>query len=133
MSVQFVNQVPTRFGVNANGRTYGAITDTQGQPDLVWMSGTDNTGQSIVGYGRSADLDAFSPDHPGQPTSPAEAVRLQSERDQKYSNGWDFPLYESDGRHKSEPSTSASTRPGNKQEGDRPANSREHPGVCRGV
>ena len=42
-------------------------------------------------------------------------------------------LYESDGRHKSEPSTSASTRPGNKQEGDRPANSREHPGVCRGV
>jgi hypothetical protein len=97
VSIQFVNQVPTRFGVNANGETYGAINDTEGQPDLVWMSGTDNTGQSIVGYGRSADLDAFSPDHPGQPTNPAEAVRLQAERDQKYPNGWDFPLYESDG------------------------------------
>ncbi|MCC6497018.1 MAG: hypothetical protein IT193_12270 [Propionibacteriaceae bacterium] len=97
VSVQFVNQVPTRFGVNANGETFGAINDIQGQPDLVWMSGTDNTGQNIVGYGRSADLDAFSPDHPGQPTNPAEAVRLQAERDQKYPNGWDFPLYESDG------------------------------------
>jgi len=97
VSVQFVNQVPTRFGVNANGETYGAISDTQGQPDLVWMSGTDNTGQDIAGYGRSADLDAFSPDHPGQPTSPAEAVRLQAERDQKYPNGWDVPLYKSDG------------------------------------
>lgn len=97
VSVQFVNQVPTMFGVNANGETYGAISDTQGRPDLVWMSGTDNAGRSIVGYGRSADLDAFSPDHPGQPTSPAEAVRWQAERDQKYPHGWDFPLYESDG------------------------------------
>lgn len=97
VSVQFVNQVPTRFGVNANGETYGAMSDTQGQPDLVWVIGRDSNGQDVNGYGRSVDLDAFSPDHPGQPTSPTEAVRLQAERDQKYPNGWDVPVYMSDG------------------------------------
>lgn len=97
VSVQFMNQVPTRFGVNANGQTYGAENETQGTPDLVWTSGTTDTGQETSGYARSADLDAFSPDHPGQPTSPAEAVRLQAERDQKWPNGWDVPLYQSDG------------------------------------
>lgn len=97
VSVQFLNQVPTRLGVNAKGQTYGAMNAPQGQPDLVWISGTDANGQDIIGYGRSVDLAAFSPDHPAQPTSPAEAVRLQAERDQKYPHGWDIPLYESDG------------------------------------
>ena len=97
VSVQFVNQVPTRFGVNAKGETYGAISDTQGQPDLVAVTGRDSNGQDVNGYGRSVDLDAFSPDHPDQPTSPTEAVRLQAERDQKYPNGWDVPVYMSDG------------------------------------
>lgn len=98
VSVQFLNQVPTRLGVNANGQTYGAMEAPEGQPDLVWMTGTDSNGQDVNGYGRSVDLDAFSPDHPGQPTSPDEAVRLQAERDQKYPNGWDVPLYKSDGQ-----------------------------------
>ncbi len=98
VSVQFLNQVPTRLGVNANGQTYGAMEAPEGQPDLVAMTGTDSNGQDVNGYGRSVDLDAFSPDHPGQPSSPDEAVRLQAERDQKYPNGWDVPLYKSDGQ-----------------------------------
>jgi len=97
VSVQFLNQVPTRLGVNANGQTYGAMEAPEGQPDLVWMTGRDSNGQDVNGYGRSIDLDAFSPDHPDQPTSPAEAVRLQAERDQNYPHGWDAPLYKSDG------------------------------------
>jgi len=31
------------------------------------------------------------------PSSPAEAARWQRERDEKYPNGWDIPVYESDG------------------------------------
>jgi len=74
------------------------VEDAQvAKPDLVWTAGKDSTGQDVSGYGLRTDLDAFSPDHPAQPTSPAEAVRLQEERDRKYPNGWDVPLYESDG------------------------------------
>lgn len=97
VSVQFINRVPTRLGVNARGQTYGVLDAPEGHPDLVWTAGRDSNGQDVSGYCLRADLDAFSPDHPGQPTSPAEAVRLQEERDRKYPNGWDIPLYESDG------------------------------------
>lgn len=100
VSVQYLNLVPTRFGVNANGETYGAGGADQGEPDLVAVHGVDPNGVDLLGYARATDLDAFSPDHPGQPANPAEAVRLQKERDKKYPNGWDFPLYESDGTTK---------------------------------
>jgi hypothetical protein len=97
VSVQFLNQVPTRFGVNARGQTYGVAEAPQGEPDLVWVSGVDANGNGVLGYALSSDLHAFAPDHPAEPTSPAEAVRLQAERDQKYPDGWDVPVYESDG------------------------------------
>lgn len=97
VTVQFLTQVPTRFGVNANGQTYGVPSTPQGAPDLVATAGTGANGEDVLGYAFRSELDAFSPDHPAMPTSPAEAVRLQAERDAKYPDGWDVPLYESDG------------------------------------
>lgn len=37
------------------------------------------------------------PDHPDLPSNPEEALRWQAERTAKYPNGWDIPVYESDG------------------------------------
>ncbi|MFT4109279.1 hypothetical protein, partial [Propionicimonas sp.] len=96
-SIQFLAQVQTRLGVNANGQTYGMSGAAQGEPDLVAVSGVDSSGRDIDGYSRRVDLDAFSPDHPGQPTSPAEAVELQRQRDRNYPHGWDVPVFTSDG------------------------------------
>lgn len=93
VTLQYVNYVPTRLAVNANGETYGVEGGPDGVPDLIAV--TTTTGQE--GYARATDLNAFSPDHPGQPSTPDEAVTWQAERDQKYPNGWDIPVYNSDG------------------------------------
>ncbi|MDO9591513.1 MAG: hypothetical protein Q7J04_10255 [Microcella sp.] len=95
--VQYVNYVPTALGRNASGETYGAAWEGL-EPDLVAVMGVAPDGSSILGYARATDLNAFGPDWPGQPTSPEEALEWQRERDERYPDGWEVPVYSPDGR-----------------------------------
>ena len=70
---------------------------TEGMPDLVYVGGMTVDGRAIDGYAKASDLFAFSPDHPRNPANPDEALRWQAEREVKYPNGWDIPVYEKDG------------------------------------
>ena len=96
-SARFLGKQPTVYGTNANGETYGVAGEGAEQPDLIAASGVDPNGQRVDGYARKVDLDAFSPDHPTLPSNPEEALAWQLERDQKYPDGWDIPIYSSDG------------------------------------
>lgn len=95
--VQYVNYVPTALGRNPSGETYG-VAGIGLEPDLVAVDGIAPDGSSFVGYARATDLDAFGPDWPGQPSSPEQALEWQRERDQRYPDGWEIPVYSSDGR-----------------------------------
>lgn len=96
ISYQFVNYVPTAFGVNENGEIFGAnLGETT--PDLVAVVGHDEDGDLVDGYARATDLYAFGPDWPGQPSNPDEALAWQKDRDARYPDGWDVPIWESDG------------------------------------
>ncbi len=95
--VQYVNYVPTALGRNASGETYGAAWEGL-EPDLVAVMGVAPDGSSILGYARATDLNAFGPDWPGQPTSPEEALEWQREREERYPDGWEIPVYAPDGR-----------------------------------
>lgn len=97
VTLQYVNYVPTLFGVNARGETYGDAISDRGQPDLILVEVTSADGTQIQGYVRTSELNASSPEHAGQPSNPDEALKWQAERDEKYPNGWDIPVYESDG------------------------------------
>lgn len=97
LAVQYVNYVPTALGRNASGETYGS-GGTGLEPDLVAVDGIAPDGSSFVGYARATDLDAFGPDWPGEPSSPEQALEWQRERDQRYPDGWEIPVYSSDGR-----------------------------------
>lgn len=93
VTLQYLQEVPTLLGINSHGHTYG--TESQGfAPDLVPAGGTAFDGTQIIGYARAADLAMFSPDHPGQPASPEQALKWQEERDRAYPDGWDMPLYD---------------------------------------
>lgn len=95
--VQYVNYVPTELGRNAAGETYGAASEGL-TPDLVAVSGLAPDGSSVIGYARATQLNAFGPDWPGQPSSPEQALEWQRERDERYPDGWEIPVYASDGR-----------------------------------
>ena len=95
--VQYVNYVPTELGRNAAGETYGAAWEGL-TPDLVAVSGLAPDGSSVIGYARATQLTAFGPDWPGQPSSPKQALEWQRERDERYPDGWEIPVYASDGR-----------------------------------
>jgi len=97
VAFQFLNYIETDLGVNARGETFGVVRDGRPTPDLQSASGTDDDGAPVLGYVRSVDFDAFGPDWPGQPKNPTEALAWQTERDAKYPDGWDIPLFESDG------------------------------------
>jgi len=97
VTVQFITQIPTRLGINANGQTYGVAGSIEGSPDLVSVGGVAPDGTQVNGYVRDSELNASSPDHPGLPSSPDEALRWQEETQQKYPNGWTIPVYTSDG------------------------------------
>lgn len=96
--VQYVRHVPTRLAVNEHGDTYGVEGGPDGMPDLVRVSGLADDGTGVEGYSWAAELSAFSPDHEALPSTPAEALEWQEERDEKYPTGWDIRIYESDGR-----------------------------------
>jgi len=97
MTVQYITQVPTRLGINANGQTYGVEGSIEGRPDLVSVGGVAPDGTAITGYAFASELDGSSPDHPGLPSSPDEALRWQEETQEKYPHGWTIPVYTSDG------------------------------------
>ena len=97
VTIQYLSAIPTRLGINARGETYGIDGTAQGTPDLIAAVGSAPDGGDIQGYVRAADLSALSPDHPGQPADPSQALRRQQERTDRYPSGWDIPLVESDG------------------------------------
>ncbi|MFZ4894753.1 hypothetical protein ACL9RL_09910 [Plantibacter sp. Mn2098] len=93
-TLQYVAHVPTRLGVNGAGQTFGTA---EGDPDLVAVSGVAPDGQPVQGYVNRGELDATSPEHPGRPSNPAEALRWQAERELAHPDGWDIPVFTSDG------------------------------------
>lgn len=97
VTLQYLNYVPTHLARNAQGNTYGVEGGPDGAPDLILVSATGPDGQPVEGYASAAALSASSPDHPGPPSSPTEALRWQDEIAQKYPNGWDIPAYKTDG------------------------------------
>ena len=96
VTFQYLNYVETEWGVNSRGETYGVVKDGRPDPDLqaVWIADAQGTG---IGYVRSEALHAFSPDRPSLPSNPDEALAWQAERDDTYPNGWDIPVYDSEG------------------------------------
>ncbi|WP_029263169.1 MULTISPECIES: hypothetical protein [unclassified Microbacterium] len=96
--LQYLNQVPTRLGVNEHGDTFGVEGGPDGTPDLVRVTGVADDGREVEGYAWASKLSAFSPEHDAQPSTPKEAVEWQEERDEKYPSGWDIRVFESDGR-----------------------------------
>lgn len=96
--VQYVNYVPTALGRNASGETYGVAWTGLVEPDLVAVAGVAPDGSSIVGYARATDLNSFGPEWPGMPADPEQAVEWQRERNERYPDGWEIPIYSSDGR-----------------------------------
>lgn len=97
VELQYLSYIPTRLGVNDRGETYGVSDGPQGDPVLTAVAGVGDDGAPVQGYVRSEMLDAFSPDHPGQPNGPDEAIAWQKERDEKYPDGWNIPVYKFDG------------------------------------
>jgi hypothetical protein len=98
VTLQYVTHIPTRLGVNASGQTFGVEGGPAGTPDLISVTGRSPDGGEVSGYARSTDLLwASSPDHPGPPANPEQALQWQQERPEKYPNGWDIPVFESDG------------------------------------
>lgn len=97
VSLQYVRYQPTQLAVNDNGDTFGALTPGAQEPDLVSAVGVDPDGATVDGYVYADDLTAFSPDHPGQPSNPQQTQEWTQERSERYPDGWDIPVYESDG------------------------------------
>jgi hypothetical protein len=94
--LQFLTYTPTLLGVNERGETYGEGASDQGQPDLIFAEGTGPQGEDVQGYVRAVDL-TYGPGPDHEPSSPSEAAQWTAELQTKYPNGWDVPLYQSDG------------------------------------
>lgn len=97
VSFQYLNMTPTHLGRNAAGQSYGREGGPDGVPDLVLVSGIGPEGEEVLGYALSGELNAFSPEHPEQPSDPEEALAWQEQREKDHPHGWDIPVYESDG------------------------------------
>ena len=99
VTLQYVNYIPTLFAVNEHGETYGSGESDQGLPDLILVEATGTAGDTIRGYARVTDMNPsiWGPDHTGNPATHEEAVQWAAELEDKYPNGWDIPVYESDG------------------------------------
>jgi hypothetical protein len=97
LTYEYLNYIPTHLARNAQGNSYGVEGGPDGAPDLIYVSGTSADGRPVLGYASAAELSASSPDHPGLPTSPTEALKWQDEIRKKYPHGWNIPVYNSDG------------------------------------
>lgn len=96
-TLQYLTYVPTHLAVNARGETYGVEGGPDGAPDLIAVMAQTPEGGFAEGYARAADLEALSSDHTTLPSNPDEALEWQAERDERYPDGWDIPVYTSDG------------------------------------
>lgn len=86
VTIQYVNYVPTRLGVNAHGQTYGVSGSAhQGEPDLVAVTATNGKD----GYAYATDLQGGP-----LPTSPADAITQQQANQGRTRT---VPVYDSDG------------------------------------
>jgi hypothetical protein len=93
----YINVEQNEWGVNANGETYGVSND-RGDPDLIRAEGTAPDGSRVVGYIRATQATGGSPLHDyALPANPEQAIAWQDENARVYPNGWDIPLFESDG------------------------------------
>lgn len=97
MTLTYLSLAESEWGVNDSGATFG-VTKPNGEfPELQAATGVDVDGNLIGGYVRTDDLNAFGPEWASQPSSPDEAARWQEARSLAYPDGWDIPLYRSDG------------------------------------
>jgi hypothetical protein len=87
LQTDYVNQVSTAWGVNANGQTFG-VPNENGTPDLVAVF-ADNP--NIHGYVKESDLNCAAG---GDVSSPAEAVVWDKVSQNRNIS---VPVYESDG------------------------------------
>jgi hypothetical protein len=96
VSLQYLSVVETTWGVNANGETYGVTKPGVGDPDLIGVLGIDDDGARIEGYVRTSDLMVQCP---GAllPSTPEQATEQQERCQRAYPDGFDLPVYESDG------------------------------------
>ncbi len=91
VTVQYVTHVPTLFGANERGQTYGASGTGTGEPDLVAVVATNGR----EGYVDRAELDEATGETAAAGfTSPEDALRWQEERAGKI---FMIPVYASDG------------------------------------
>ena len=91
VTIQYVNHVPTRLGMNAHGLTFGVTGSDQGEPDLIAVAATN--GKS--GYVNAKDLaDADGTTAQKSFTSPADALQWQ---DANTGRTHTIAVYESDG------------------------------------
>ena len=90
LTAQWLSGTPGGWHVNANGQTFGPGADGDA-PDLIATTGKSALGEEIDGY--VVSLDAFGPKQ-ATPEAVAEQRRL---RLLEFPNGFDLPLYASDG------------------------------------
>lgn len=90
-TIQYVTHVPTLFGINANGQTYGASGTSQGEPDLIAVQATNDE----LGYVSREEFDEATGANAAEHfTSPEDALEWQ-ERNRGTSRM--LPVYLSDG------------------------------------
>lgn len=77
--------------VNEHGQTYGVQGTSPVPPDLIKAQGLNASRALIDGYILSTD------EAEPMPTSPAQALQQQEDRQRDFPNGRAIPLYESDG------------------------------------
>lgn len=87
LQVDYVNQVATAWGINANGQTFG-VPNQSGTPDLVAVF-ADNA--NVRGYVKESNLNCAAG---GDVSSPAEAVEWDKVSQNRNVS---IPVYESDG------------------------------------
>lgn len=91
VSLQFVNQVETAWGVNARGETFGVSKPGFGEPDLLAVVAT-NDKPGYVNRGELADADGTTAAESFD--SPGDALAWQESMKGKRIS---IPVYESDG------------------------------------
>jgi hypothetical protein len=96
VSLQYLTVVETAWGVNDAGETYGVSKPGLGDPDLVAAQGVDAHGDAVTGYVRGAELGAQCPGS-APPATPEQALDQQERCERDYPEGFDIPLYASDG------------------------------------
>lgn len=91
VTIQYVNHVPTRLGINAHGLTFGVSGSDQGEPDLIAVEATNGK----FGYVYATDLkDADGTTAQKSFTSPGDALQWQGTNAGRTAT---IPVYESDG------------------------------------